>query len=110
MKKLLILCAAISTLVLFAATAPADAASRQADGAKNGQTTELSAYRYRHYYRGHYGYYHRHYYYRPYYRHYYYRPYYYYPYSYYYGPRYYYPYGYYPYYYRRPGIYFGFGW
>ena len=112
MKKLLILCAAISTSVLFAATAPADAASRQADGAKNGQTTELSAYRYRHYYhyRGHYGYYHRHYYYRPYYRHYYYRPYYYYPYSYYYGPRYYYPYGYYPYYYRRPGIYFGFGW
>ena len=103
MKKLLILCATIAGLGLFAASAPADATLRKTDGATNAQTLDLSAYRYhRHYYhRRYYGYYHRHYYYRPYY---------YYPYSYYYGPRYYYPYGYYPYYYRRPGFYFGFGW
>ena len=97
MKKVLILCATLAAVGFFAAAAPASAAPGKAGGVANTETLDLSAYRY-----------HRHYYYRPY-RHYYYRPYYYRPYPYYYGPSYY-QYGYYPYYYRRPGIYFGFGW
>ena len=108
MRKILIVAAAVS---LFAMFAPADAATRNAAGAANAQAVQmdLSAHRYyrRHYYRGYYRPYYRRYY-GPYYRPYrYYRPYYY-PDPYYYGPRYYYPYG--GYYYRRPGIYFGFGW
>jgi hypothetical protein len=104
MRKFLILCAAAVALILVAASAPADAASRKAQSVTAGQAVQidLSARRYyrRHVYR----------YYRPRYRYYYYPgPYYAYP--YYFGPRYYryyYPYGRY-YYYRRPGFYFGFG-
>jgi hypothetical protein len=106
MRKFLILGAAVAALGLFA-FAPADAATRNAAGVANAQAAQmdLSA---RRYYRGHYHYYYRRYH-GPYYYRRYYGPRYYYPYPYYYGPRYYYPYGY-PYYYRRPGIYFGFGW
>lgn len=101
MRKFLMLGATVAALGLLAVAAPANAADRKANGITAGQAVQmdLSARRYhRRYYRR---YYRRPYYYRPYY----YRPY---PY-YYYGPRYYYPYGYYPYY-RRPGIYFSFGW
>jgi hypothetical protein len=104
MRKFLILCAAVAALILFAVSAPADAATRKAQGVTVGQAVQidLSARRYhrRHVYR----------YYRPRYRYYYGAPYYFaYPYYYvprYYRYRYYYPYRY--YYYRRPGIYFGF--
>lgn len=100
MKKLLILCFAISAVSLLMNFAPAQAAAeRQPIGvtAKHAEQIDLSARRYR----------------RPVYRHHrrYVRPYYYAPYGFY-RPRYYYPYypyGYYPYYYRRPGFYFGFG-
>jgi hypothetical protein len=104
MRKFLIVGAAVAAmgaLGLFAMSAPADAATRNAAGIVNAQAVQmdLSA---RRYYRGHYyrGYY------RPYHRRYYGPGY---PYSYYYGPRYYYPYGN-PYYYGRPGVYFRFGW
>lgn len=100
MRKLLI--ATAVALGLFAIAAPASAASERAPGVTSSQgvQVDLSARRYhRHYYRRYYyGRYYRPYYYRPY-PYYYYRPY----------PYYYSPYGYYPYY-RRPGIYFGFGW
>jgi hypothetical protein len=104
MKKFLILSAAAAALILFAVSAPADAASRKAQGATASQAVQvdLSARRRhrRHVYRH----------YAPRYRYYYGRPYYY-AYRYYYGPRiyrypYYYPYRY--YYYRRPTFYFGF--
>jgi hypothetical protein len=104
MRKFLILCAAAAALILVAASAPVDAATRKAQSVTAGQADQidLSARRYhrRHVYR----------YYRPRYRNYYRGPFYY-AYPYYYGPRYYryyYPYGRY-YYYRRPGFYFGFG-
>jgi hypothetical protein len=105
MRKFLILCAAAAALILVAASAPVDAATRKAQSVTAGQAVQidLSA---RHYHRRHvYRYY------RPRYRNrYYYRGSFYYAYPYYYGPRYYryyYPYGRY-YYYRRPGFYFGF--
>ena len=98
MRKFLILGATVAALGLLAIAAPANAANQKANGVTAGQAfqMDLSARRYhRRYYRRYYGGY--------------YRPYYYRPYPYYYGPRYYSPYyGYYPYY-RRPGIYFGFG-
>ncbi len=99
MRKFLIVSAAVASLGLFALSTPADAASRNAAGVTAAQTVQmdLSARRYhRRYYRR----YSRRYYGGPYY----YRPYYYRPYPYYYRP-----YGYNPYYYRRPGIFFGFG-
>ena len=110
MRKFLILSAAATALSLFAMSAPADAAARNAAGVANAQAVQmdLSARRYhrRYYYHRHYRYYGHYHYYRRYYG----GPYYYYPYRYYYRPRAYY-YGYYPYYYsRRPGIYFSFGW
>ena len=115
MRKIVVLSAAVAGFALLAISAPADAATHKtADAAGVAQTVQmdLSARRYyRHYYyHRHYRYYGRYHYYRRYYGGpYYYRPYYYSPYPYYYRPRYY-PYGYYPYYYRRSGIYFGFGW
>lgn len=99
MRKLLALSVAAAALCVVAVSAPAGAADRQADGLRNDQAaqTDLSArrkhrrqvrrYHARRYYGGPY----------------------YYPYAYGYGPRYYNPYGYAPYYYRRPGIYFQFG-
>lgn len=126
MRSLLTFSAVGATLCVLAMAVPAGAAVRKVDGLQNGAavSTDLSARRYYHrrYVHRYYGYYGRHYYgyYRPrYYGYYgrryygprygygyyggYYRPYYY-PYAYY-GPSY----GYGSYYYRRPGIYFGFG-
>ena len=100
MRKLLILSAAVAGLWVVAVSAPAGAADRQTDGIRNGQAVQadLSARRkHRRYVRR---YYVRRYYGGPYYY-----PYVYYPYAYRHGP--YYPYR--PYYYRRPGIYFHFG-
>ena len=103
MRKVLIMGAVIAALGLFAMSAPVDAATRNAGGIANAQTIQLSAHRYyRGYYHRRYRYYGGYHYYRPYRYYGYYRPYYYRP--YYYGA-----YDYYPYY-RRPGIYFGFGW
>jgi hypothetical protein len=99
MRKLLALGVAAAALFVVAVSAPANAAVRNADGVQNGQAVamDLSARRYHRRYVYRYG---------PRYG-YYARPYYYgYPYGYY--PYGYYPYPY-PYYYRRPGIYFGFG-
>ncbi len=101
MRKFLMLSAAAAALALFVMSAPTEAANRKAIGVTAGEAVQMDLSARRYYRRS---YYHRHYYYPRYY----YRPYYY-PYPYYYRP-YYYPYGYYPYYYRRPGIYFGFGW
>ena len=99
MRKFLIMSAVAAAFGLVAMAAPADASARISKSVATEKTSQidLSA---RRYYRR-YGHRYRHYY-RPYYA----RPYYY-PYSYY-GP------GYYPYrysypYYRRPGLYFGFG-
>jgi hypothetical protein len=106
MKKILILSAATAALILFAASAPANAATRKAQAVTAGQTAQMELSARRRYRRHVYRYYapryryHRYYYGRPYY----------YSYRYYYGPRYYryyYPYGSY-YYYGRPGFYFGF--
>jgi len=107
MRKLLILGAAVAGLCAIAVSTPAGAADRQSDGLRNDPAVaiDMSARRYRHHgYRHHYA--RRYYYGRP--RYYYSRPYY--PYRYGYDPGYY-SYGYapYPYYYRRPGVYFGFG-
>lgn len=98
MRKFLTLSAAVAVLCAVAVSAPASASDRAADGIHNGKAVaQTFSARWRHHYR--YGYY------RPRYwgpRYFYGGPYYGYPYGYAYAPRYY-------RHYRRPGIYFGFG-